>query len=290
VIKSDVMCVYVCVCHVCVYAMYVCMYVLYVCYVCAYVLYVCCMCAMCVHMCAVCVLCVCICVLYVCYVCAMYVCMPCMCVIQSLCVCQKCSDREKVLRKWIYAKTVKSTWKPWKPWNPWKPLKTGVYYRPLYTTFHFANDRPSGGPILGFRCTTPHETVFFVGFFLIIPLFFTLFHFSRSVPGPTALFRFFFMSGMVYGFPKSALFYTFFHFFSFFFTFFHFFSLLVVLCTLYVFWRVFMPNRVFRVFSCFHWLFLDFGFRFWICLAFHLPGICWLVLAVGSLRPTYLGR
>jgi hypothetical protein len=25
-------------------------------------------------------------------------------------------------------------------------------------------------------------------------------------------------------------------------------------------------------------------------LAFHLPGICWLVLAVGSLRPTYLGR
>ena len=37
-------------------------------------------------------------------------------------------------------------------------------------------------------------------------------------------------------------------------------------------------------------IFLDSGFRFWICLASHLPGICWLVLAVGSLRPTYLGR
>ena len=32
-------------------------------------------------------------------------------------------------------------------------------YRPLYRTFHFANDRPSRGPISGFPCTTPHETV-----------------------------------------------------------------------------------------------------------------------------------
>jgi len=30
---------------------------------------------------------------------------------------------------------------------------------------------------------------------------------------------------------------------------------------------------------------LDHGLRFWICLAIHRPGICWLVLAVGSLRP-----
>ena len=41
-----------------------------------------------------------------------------------------------------------------------RPVRT-VYYRPLYRTFHFSNDRPSGGPILRNPCTTPHETVFF---------------------------------------------------------------------------------------------------------------------------------
>ena len=48
--------------------------------------------------------------------------------------------------------------------TPVRPLESGfqtVYYRPLYRTFHFSNDRPSGGPILGFACMTPHETVFF---------------------------------------------------------------------------------------------------------------------------------
>ncbi len=177
-IKIDVMC------HICVYAMYVCMpwcmcvYVLYVCCMCVYVLYVCCMCA-------VCVLYVCICVLYVCCMCAMCVlwsammCVCQVCVSSNRCVCaktsgnqQKCPNRES-MPKHVKSREISEIHE-----NPWKPLKTGVYYRPLYTTFHFANDRPSGGPILGFRCTTPHETVLFCRANLDHTPFFALFVFS----------------------------------------------------------------------------------------------------------------
>ncbi len=156
-IKIDVMCcmcVYVpcmCVCHVCVYAM---MYV--------------CICAMICHVCAVCVLWSAMYVLYVCYD------LPCMCCMCAM-ICHVCVYAMYVCHPIAVSvpkpqETVKSAQKvkrrqkskiPWKHENQWNPWKQAVYYRPLYTTFHFANDRPSGGPILRFRCTTPHETVIF---------------------------------------------------------------------------------------------------------------------------------
>ena len=139
----------VCVCMPCMCCMCA------VCVLC--VLYVCCMCAIC----AVCVLymcCMCaVCVLYVCCMCAVIchdVCLP-TCVLYVCYVCAKTSETSKC------AQNLKMTQNTWFGWNPWKQLKSAVYYRPLYRTFHFANDRPSGGPILGFRCTTPHETVIF---------------------------------------------------------------------------------------------------------------------------------
>ena len=102
--------------------------------------------------------------LYVCYdlpcMCVCHVCVP-----SNRCVCaktsgiqEKCQNPGKVPES---TKSTKSDEIHEIRRNPGNPAKQAVYYRPLYTTFHFANDRPSGGPILGFRCTTPHETVIF---------------------------------------------------------------------------------------------------------------------------------
>jgi hypothetical protein len=55
--------------------------------------------------------------------------------------------------------------------NPRNPDLRTVPYRPLITTFHMANDRPSEGPILRRLCTPPHETVIFHVDFALHPEF-----------------------------------------------------------------------------------------------------------------------
>jgi len=234
-----------CMCAVCV------LYVLYVCCMCCMcavcVLYVCCMCAVCVlYVLYVCCMCA-VCVLYVCCMCAvcvyaMYVCHP-----IAVCV-PKPQETSKSAQIVKIRENLQNTWKPWKPW---KPLKQTVYYRPLYTTFHFANDRPSGGPILGFRCTTPHETVFFYPTFWGTLAFFGSGDQNAKKKAPKrnncaqkkGLFS-------LFEIPRSR--------FSRVFTVF---DDLRVLCCFRLFWRVFMPNRVFRVFADFFCVFMT---RFWI--------------------------
>ena len=128
---------------------------------------ICALCAkMCVcHVCAVCVLWSAMYVLYVCYD------LPCLCVCQYVCqpIAVSVPKPQETVKSAQIVKRRQKSKIPWKVENPWKPPKQGVYYRPLYTTFHFANDRPSGGPILGFRCTTPHETVIFDPYFWRYP-------------------------------------------------------------------------------------------------------------------------
>ena len=57
-------------------------------------------------------------------------------------------------------------------------------YRPLFKTFHFSNDRPREGPILGSLCTCPHETVIFCSDFANQALF-RFFTFDRFVRART---------------------------------------------------------------------------------------------------------
>ena len=166
-----------------------------------------------------------------------------------------------------------------------RPAKTRIY-RPLYRSKHFANDWPREVPKHEKTCTPPHETVFSL--------------FDQNIAHRALLRRLHPVFEIRTGLGKKRVF------------------LLKKMkkfrpmrdeiqkraffrrCQKVSFLALFVPsahfwpkNRVFgqilgfgQIQVCSHnrWL------RFWICLAFHLPGICWLVLAVGSLRPTNLGR
>ena len=212
------------------------------------------------------------CMCAVCAVCVLYVC----------CMCAVCVPKPQETSKSAQiVKRRQNTKNTWKHENQWKPPKQTVYYRPLYTTFHFANDRPSGGPILGFRCTTPHETVFFY------PTFCT--HSGKS--GFGAPFR---VQERFFGkkrLPKGIIVHKNAHFFHFrkppevdFHVFFVFSTISCVLRTFHVFWRVFMPNRVFRVFADF-FVFSRHDFGFWIQIL-DLLGLppTWYLLASISRR------